>query len=280
MFPYGVESLLEKGHVGSFRIRVDSSMLKGKVAFVTGACRGIGRAIALELARQGADMVAADILQEVGNTCDTIRAMGRRSVAVVMDVSIPEQVQSGFKEATEQLGPIDILVNNAGLVANISPLLGMKKEAWDHEIKVDLSGMFYCVQEVLGPMIERKWGRIINISSMAATQGLAFQAAYSASKAGVLGLTKVIALEHAKDGITCNAVLPGLIGTEQVLAMPREILERAVELNPSGRIGEPEDIAKLVAFLSSEDANYINGVDIHVDGGGKLNPMTMTRKRI
>jgi NAD(P)-dependent dehydrogenase (short-subunit alcohol dehydrogenase family) len=172
-------------------------------------------------------------------------------------------------------------VNNAGIVNNIAPLTRMRHEAWLREISVNLSGAFYMIQEVIGAMIERRWGRIINISSGAATGGLHRQIGYASSKAGLLGLTRTVALEHARDGITCNAILPGLIGTELVNKMPGEILQSAVSMTPARRVGKTEEVGYLIAFLASDRAAFINGTAIPIDGGGLLNAGTLgSRKEI
>jgi len=256
-------------------------LLKDKVALVTGAARGIGRAIATVMARAGAHVGVADILPEVGSTAEAVAESGRRSAFAIFDISDPALVREGVREIQEKLGEIQILVNNAGIVANIAPLARMTNEAWQREIAVNLSGAFHMIQAVIGPMIQRQWGRIVNISSMAAAGGLHRQIAYASSKAGLLGLTKTVTLEHARDGITCNAVLPGLIGTENVSRMPEEILRNTIGLIPSRRIGKTEEVAHLVAFLASEEAAYINGAVIPVDGGISLNASSLgSRKEI
>jgi NAD(P)-dependent dehydrogenase (short-subunit alcohol dehydrogenase family) len=256
-------------------------LLKDKVALVTGAARGIGRAIATVMAREGAHVGLADVLPEVEGTADTVAELGRRSAFAIFDISDPARVQEGVRVIREKLGDIQILVNNAGIVANIAPLTRMTDEAWQREIAVNLSGAFHMIRAVIGPMIQRRWGRIVNISSMAAAGGLHRQIAYASSKAGLLGLTKTVTLEHARDGITCNAVLPGLIGTENVNRMPEEILEHTIGLIPARRIGETEEVAHLVAFLASDQAAYINGAVIPVDGGISLNASSLgSRKEI
>lgn len=255
--------------------------LKGKVALITGAARGIGRASALVLAEKGADVAVADILPEVADTARAILRTGRRSTAERFDISRPSEVREAVARIRKELGEIDILVNNAGIVNNIAPLTRMTHEAWEREIAVNLTGAFTMIQAVIGPMIERKWGRIINVSSGAATGGLHRQVGYASSKAGLLGLTMTVTLEHARDGITCNAVLPGLIGTELVNRMPQEILRGSVASIPARRIGRTEEIGALIAFLASDEAAYINGAAIPVDGGMSLNTGTLgSRKEI
>lgn len=254
-------------------------LLEGKVVLITGAARGIGRTTALDMAGEGADVGLVDILPEVHATAEKIREMGRRSAAAIFDIAEQGQVLHGIRQIQQKLGDTDILVNNAGIVNNIAPLVKMTHDAWSREIAVNLSGAFNMIKAVIGPMIEKKWGRIINFSSLGATGGLHFQIGYAASKAGLLGLTKTVALEHAKDGITCNAVVPGLIGTELVHQMPEEIKQAALANIPARRIGLMEEVSHLVAFLASDRAGYINGEEIHIDGGMRLNVSTLGSRK-
>jgi NAD(P)-dependent dehydrogenase (short-subunit alcohol dehydrogenase family) len=254
-------------------------LLQGKVALITGAARGIGRATALVLAEEGADVGVIDLRSEVDETAAVIAKIGRRSAAAVCDVCDGEQVRHAVETIRQALGPIDILVNNAGIVNNIAPLARMPRQAWDRELAVNLSGAFHLVQEVIGAMVERQWGRIINVSSVAATGGLHNQVGYAASKAGLLGLTQTVTLEHARDGITCNAVLPGLIGTDLVKAMPAEIRDGAGAATPARRLGDPREVAQLIAFLASDRAAFINGALIPVDGGMRLNVSSLASRR-
>lgn len=254
-------------------------LLEGKVVLITGAARGIGRTTALIMAAEGADVGLADILPEVDETAGQIQEKGRRSAAAIFDIAEKDQVQQGIRKIQQELGGIDILVNNAGIVNNIAPLVKMTHDAWSREIAVNLSGAFNMIKAVIGPMIEKKWGRIINFSSLGATGGLHFQIGYAASKAGLLGLTKTVALEHARDGITCNAVVPGLIGTELVHQMPDEIKQGALANIPARRIGLMEEVSHLVAFLASDRAGYINGEEIHIDGGMRLNVSTLGSRK-
>lgn len=256
-------------------------LLEGKVALITGAAQGIGRASALVLAREGADVGLADIQPEVEETARKIQQLGRRSAAAVMDISNPAQVSEGLAKITDRLGDIDILVNNAGLVKNIAPLTKMTIEAWQHEISVNLSGAYYMIRQVIGPMIKKGWGRVINMSSVAATGGLHNQIGYASSKAGLLGLTQTVTLEHARDGITCNAIMPGLIGTEVVDMMPAEIRQTIIAGIPARRRGEMEEVGYLIAFLASDRAGFINGAVIPIDGGATLNTGSVgSRKEI
>jgi NAD(P)-dependent dehydrogenase (short-subunit alcohol dehydrogenase family) len=254
-------------------------LLDGKVALVTGAARGIGRTTALVLAEEGANVGVADIAPEVEATAAAIVQTGRRAVAAVFDIADPVQVHAGVEQIRSQLGAIDVLVNDAAIVTNIAPLTRMSHDAWNREIAVNLSGAFTMIKEVIGPMIDKRWGRIINVSSVAATGGLHNQAGYAASKAGLLGLTQSVTLEYARAGITCNAILPGLIGTELVQMMPEEIKERAVAITPARRLGEMREIGHLIAFLASDRAGFINGATIHIDGGLRLNAIPLGSRR-
>ena len=253
--------------------------LDGRIALVSGAARGIGRAIALALASDGADVGLIDIDAGAEETAAAVRGLHRRSCVVRADVSSAEEIAAGVATIVAELGSVDLLVNNAGIVNNIAPFAKMKQAAWEREIGVNLTGAFNLARAVIGPMAERGYGRIVNISSVAARGGLFNQAGYSATKAGLLGLTHTIALEYARFGVTCNAVLPGLIGTENVLGMPAEIREQAVAQTPARRLGRPEEIARLVAFLCGEDAGFINGAEIDISGGGHLNTMVLGSRK-
>ena len=253
--------------------------LEGKVALVTGAARGIGREAALVLAAEGADVGGVDILPEVEATAAAIAKIGRRSGTAVFDVSDPARVHEGVERIRRELGPIDILVNNAGIVNNVAPIARMSHEAWQRELAVNLSGAFNMIKEVVESMAARKWGRIINVSSVGALGGLHNQVAYAASKAGILGLTKTVTLEYARDGITCNAILPGLIATALVTAMPAEIREGAVAMTPARRLGETAEVAHLIAFLASDRAGFLNGTEIPIDGGMRLNVGALGSRR-
>jgi NAD(P)-dependent dehydrogenase (short-subunit alcohol dehydrogenase family) len=254
-------------------------LLKDKTVLITGAARGIGKVSALTLAEEGADVAVVDILPEVEETAREIEKLGRRSVSAVFDISDVARVKEGVDQIKQNLGEINVLVNNAGLVTNIARLTKMGHEAWQREIAVNLSGTFNMIKEVIEPMKERKWGRIINISSGAATGGLHNQIGYAASKAGILGLTKTVTLEHARDGITCNAILPGLIGTELVSMMPAEIRDAVARTIPARRIGEMKEVAYLISFLASDRSAYINGAEIPIDGGMTLNTGSLGSRR-
>jgi len=232
-----------------------------KVALVTGAAQGLGRAIAAELSRAGFRVAVADVAPEVEAVAKELGA-----VPLVFDVADPEAVRAGIAK----VGRVDALVNNAALVTNIARVTQMTFDAWQRELGVNLTGAFNCIQAVLPGMVERRYGRIVNISSVAALGGLAKQVGYAATKAGLLGLTKTVALEHAKDGITCNALLPGMIATERVLAMPEEIQQRTLQQIPARRFGDVREVAAAVRFLASEEAAYFNGAEIPMDGGMHL----------
>lgn len=254
-------------------------LLEDKVVLITGAARGIGRATAFVMAEQGAQIGVADILPEVAATAEAIERDGGRAAFASFDIADPKEAREGTERIRAELGDIDILVNNAGIVNNVARLTRMTHDSWNREISVNLSGAFNMIKEVIEPMVEKQWGRIINVSSLGATGGLHKQAGYASSKAGLLGLTKTVALEHARDGITCNAVLPGLIATELVLRMPREILEASVSFIPARRLGAMEEVASLISFLASDQAGFINGEEIHIDGGMRLNVTTLGSRR-
>ena len=242
--------------------------LNGRVAVVTGSSRGIGRAVALALARQGADVVVnysgreADAREVAG----AITAMGRRALTLRADVAEPAQAAGLVEEAVKNFGRLDILVNNAGVTRdNLIPRI--KEEDWDAVLSVNLKGAFNCIKSAIRPMLKAKWGRIINITSVVGITGNAGQANYCASKAGLIGLTKSAAKEFGSRSITVNAVAPGYIVSEMTESMPEEAKIKMLSGIPLGRPGKPEDIAALVVFLAGESASYITGQVITVDGG-------------
>lgn len=245
--------------------------LDGRIALVTGASRGIGRAIAIRLAEEGCDVAvnyntSKDAAQEV---LMVIRGTGRRSVAVQADVASPEQVESMVTTVEGELGPVDILVNNAGIHKHHKSWK-MSVEDWDRIIGVNLTGA-YLTSRLLGPrMAERGWGRIVNISSIVADIGSDHEAHYTASKAGMHGLTKSLALELSPQGVTVNAVSPGWIRTDMTADVTEEEWDEALAEIPMGRIGEPEEIASVVAYLSSPESSYVTGQVLHVNGGAGL----------
>jgi 3-oxoacyl-[acyl-carrier protein] reductase len=263
-----------------------TSDLHGRVALVTGASRGIGRAIALALADAGANVAVADLhpepfsgeryyrmkqrvsgAEEETSTADAVRALGRKAAVVEVDVSNPGQVELGVAECQRELGPIDVLVNNAGIVNNIAPIAEMDPDAWAHELGVNLTGAFHCVRVVAPGMASRGFGRVINIASIAARVPSLGQPAYSASKAGLVAFTQSVAQEFGRAGVTANAVLPGLIGTPLVRSMPEPIRDGIVAQTAVGRLGEPKDIGSLVAYLASPAAGFITATAIPCDGG-------------
>jgi 3-oxoacyl-[acyl-carrier protein] reductase len=242
-------------------------VLRDKVALVTGAARGIGREIALNFARQGADVAVVDIsLADAEAVASEIRNMGRRAVAVSGSVGNTEDVETFVGKISAELGRIDILVNNAGITRD-TLLLRMKEEDWDTVLNVNLKGTFLCTRAVAKLMIKQKYGRIINIASVVALSGNAGQANYSASKAGIVGFTKTVARELASRNITVNAIAPGFIATNMTDVLPENIKKELMAQIPLGRLGSPEDIANTAAFLVSDAASYITGQTISVNGG-------------
>ncbi|HXZ56160.1 MAG TPA: SDR family oxidoreductase [Gaiellaceae bacterium] len=268
--------------------------LSGRVALVTGGSRGLGRADALTLARAGADVVIADIQLESDSgeeaerygplaqaaraqglvyteqTVDEIRALGRRALAVKCDVTERDQVEAAVKRAQAGLGPVDILVANAGTLDHVARFEEQSPELWERDLRVNLTGVFNCAQAVWPGMVERGWGRIVAMASVTGTLGGFGQASYATSKAGVIGLMKTLALEGARHGITANAIVAGIIGTEAFGFGNPEMNERMVRRTAMRRAGEPQEIANAVAFLCSDLASYVTGVALEVSGGIEL----------
>ncbi|HDN84807.1 MAG TPA: 3-oxoacyl-ACP reductase FabG [Candidatus Aerophobetes bacterium] len=239
---------------------------KDKKAAVTGAARGIGRAIALKLAREGADVIVADInLEGVQKVAEEIKNMGRKAVDLKVDVSIKEEAEKIINTAKDELGRLDILVNNAGINRD-AMLHKMSDEDWEKVLAVDLTGVFFCTRAAAKLMRDQGYGRIINISS-ASWMGNIGQANYSAAKAGVVGFSKTAARELARKGITVNVICPGFIDTEMTRAVPDKVRAKIMEKIPMGEVGKPEDVANAVAFLASDEARYITGAIIDVGGG-------------
>ncbi|MFD0699087.1 3-oxoacyl-[acyl-carrier-protein] reductase [Paenibacillus sp. GCM10027628] len=243
-------------------------MLTGKVALVTGASRGIGRAIALHLAESGADVAVNYAGSEAAaqEVVEQIEAMGRRAVKLRADVSSYQESEDLVKQTLEIFGKIDILVNNAGITRD-NLIMRMKEEEFDQVIATNLKGVFNCVKAVTRPMMKQRSGRIINISSVVGVLGNPGQANYVAAKAGVIGLTKATARELSSRGITVNAVAPGFIETDMTDKLSAEMREHMLKQIPLERLGQPEEIAKVVRFLASDDAAYMTGQTLHVDGG-------------
>ncbi len=242
--------------------------LAGKAAIVTGASRGIGREIALELARQGADVVVnySGSEERANAVVAEIKALGRNAIAFQCNVADSESVANMVKAAIEIFGKIDILINNAGITRD-NLLMRMKEEEWDDVININLKGVFLCTKAVTRQMMKQRSGRIINISSIVGVSGNPGQANYVAAKSGVIGLTKTTAKELSSRGITVNAIAPGFITTEMTDKLPDDVKEQMLKQIPLARFGEPADIANVVVFLSSEESRYMTGQTLHVDGG-------------
>jgi 3-oxoacyl-[acyl-carrier protein] reductase len=241
--------------------------LSGHVAFITGASQGIGRACALRLAKEGASVaVAARNQEKLNELVSEITATGGNAAAFRLDVADEEQIKSATKAVIAQFGTIDILVNNAGITRD-QLVMRMKRTDWDWVLQTNLTSAYLLIQQVIGSMLKQRWGRIINISSIFGQMGQAGQANYAASKAGLIGLTMAIAREVGSRNITCNAIAPGFIETAMTAALSDEFKQNAVKQIPLGRVGAPEDVAGAVAFLASDDASYITGHVLGVNGG-------------
>jgi 3-oxoacyl-[acyl-carrier protein] reductase len=242
--------------------------LEGKVALVTGASRGIGREIALELARQGANVAVnyAGSESKANEVVDEIKAIGKEAFAIKCDVSNSEEVAAMVKETVDQFGKLDILVNNAGITKD-NLLMRMKEDEWDDVININLKGVFLCTKAVTRQMMKQRVGRIVNITSVVGVSGNPGQANYVAAKSGVIGLTKTTAKELASRNITVNAIAPGFITTDMTDKLSDEVKAEMLKQIPLARLGEPKDIAKMTAFLASDDASYITGQTLHINGG-------------
>jgi 3-oxoacyl-[acyl-carrier protein] reductase len=240
--------------------------LGGRVALITGASQGIGRACALSLAQAGATVAVAARNQDKLN--ELVKEIGSsgKAVAIVMDVSDEEQIKAAIKAALAQFGKIDILVNNAGITRD-QLVMRMKRADWDTVMNTNLTSAYLCTQQVIGSMLKQRWGRIINVTSVFGQTGQAGQANYASSKAGLIGLTMAIAREVGSRNITCNAVAPGFIETAMTSSLGDQFKENAVKMIPLGRVGTPDDVAHAVRFLASEEASYITGHVLNVNGG-------------
>jgi len=241
--------------------------LAGKVALVTGAAQGIGKAVALLLARNGADIVVSDInLEKAEETAKEVQTLGRKALAIKVNVAAIGDVERMVEAILAQFGKVDILVNNAG-IARDKLILRMTEEDWDAVLNINLKGTFNCTKAVVRHMSKQKGGKIVNIASVVGEMGNAGQANYAASKAGVIGFTKTIAREFAQRGINVNAIAPGYIETPMTDALPDKVKEELRRLIPLDRLGKPEDVAEAVLFLVSESGNYITGQVLNVNGG-------------
>ena len=241
--------------------------LKDKNVFITGSGQGIGKQIAIAMAKEGANVAVSDInIENAGAAAQEIRSLGRKSIAIKLDVSKQNEVIAAFETFKNEFGVLDILINNAGITKD-TLVLRMKDDDWDAVINVNLKGTFLCSREAIKLMVKQQHGNIISISSVVAFTGNPGQVNYSASKAGIVGLTKTIAKEYASRGIKANAVAPGFIQTAMTEAIPEKIREEMKKNIPLGYFGAPEDIANAVIFLASSDADYITGQVLHINGG-------------
>jgi len=267
--------------------------LTGRAALASGRSRGLGRVDALTLARAGADVALADILLEsdtsaaeslgilaqaavaqgmvhTEETVDEIRSLGRRAMAVRCDVTDRAQVDDAVGQVVAELGSVDILVNNAGTLDHVAQFADQRPDLWERDLRVNLTGAFNCAQAVWPNLRERGWGRIVNMASVAGTLGGFGQASYSTTKSGILGLTKTLAMEGGRHGITCNAIVPGIIGTEAFNMANPAMNERIAARTVFKRPGEPQDVANAIAWLCSDLAAYVTGVELNVSGGVEL----------
>jgi len=242
--------------------------LTGKTALITGSARGLGKAIAIKMASLGANIVLTDIpsSEALDETAEELRKAGYRVAVAKGDVRNQDDVKAMVATAVETFGSLDILVNNAGVTKD-KPLAMMSEEDWDLVLDINLKGAFICTKLAVKQMIKQKYGRIVNIASVAGRYGNRGQANYSAAKAGLIGLTMSTAKEFASKGITCNAVAPGLIQSHMTDALPEEVRQKYLGNIPLGRFGTPEDVANVVAFLASDEASYVTAQVIDIDGG-------------
>jgi len=241
--------------------------LDGRVAVVTGASQGIGRACATELARRGASVaLLARNQQKLEEVAQEIAAAGGKARATSTDIENEEQIKAAFKAVIADLGKIDILVNNAGITRD-QLIMRMKRADWDAVMNTNLTSAYLCTQQAISSMLKQRWGRIINVTSIFGQMGQAGQANYASSKAGLIGLTMAVAREVGSRNITCNAVAPGFIETAMTSVLSDELKQSALKAIPLGRVGTPEEVAHCVAFLASDEAAYITGHVLNVNGG-------------
>ena len=241
--------------------------LAGRIALVTGASQGIGHACALKLAQNGATLdVAARNQQKLGELVGQITSSGGKATAFPMDVVDEVQIKSACKAVIAQFGKVDILVNNAGITRD-QLIMRMKRADWDAVLNTNLTSAYLCIQQVIGSMLKQRWGRIINVTSIFGQTGQAGQANYASSKAGLIGLTMAVAREVGSRSITCNAVAPGFIETAMTAGLPEELKQNALKTIPLARLGTPEDVGNAVNFLASEEASYITGHVLNINGG-------------
>jgi 3-oxoacyl-[acyl-carrier protein] reductase len=241
--------------------------LENKIAVITGSGRGIGRAIALQLAKEGANIVVSDIdAATASDVVAEVGALGREAISVAGDISRLTDAQMLIDKTVETFGQIDFLINNAGITRD-NLLMRMSEEEWDSVIAVNLKGTYNCIRSATKTLMKQRSGRIINIASVVGQMGNPAQINYAASKAGIIGMTKSAAKELASRNILVNAVAPGFIETAMTAKLPEQAREKLIGLIPLNRLGEPEDVAKVVLFLCSSSANYITGQVINVDGG-------------
>lgn len=247
--------------------------IEGKVAMVTGGSGGLGRVHCLSLARAGCDIavIGHSHLEKAETVAEEVRTIGRKALSVKMNVADLDEVQKGVKEIEEKLGSIDILVNNAafGIVRGVT-IAKMDKKDWDRDLSINLTGAFNTISCCMGGMLERKWGRIINVSSITGTMGGMGQCSYAATKAGLIGLTKTVALEGARKGVTCNAVVLGVFDGGSFYEVAPEFRERIIKRMALRRAGDPQELSNVITFLASEESSYITGEAIEVSGGASL----------
>ena len=247
--------------------------IEGKVAMVTGGSGALGRVHCLSLARAGCNVAVTghSHLEKAEAVAKEIQTMGRKAIAVKMDVADLDEVQKGVKQVKEKLGPVDILVNNAafGIVRGVT-IVKMDKKDWDRDVSVNLTGAFNTIKCCMPDMLERGWGRIINISSISGTMGGIGQCSYAATKAGLIGLTRTVALEGARKGVTCNALILGVFDGGSFYEVAPEFRERIIKRLALRRVGDPQELSNVLVFLASEESSYLTGETIEVSGGASL----------